>query len=634
MHAFLPKRTARIGSEVRFPVTFKTNRKALVSLAVAFGLCCPAICSAATAAMPDVRHEDPQLTRQLDALLAEKIKESHLPGAALAVVKDGHVVYERALGLRDVDRRLPATLNTIFPIGSATKSFTSMAIALAQDAGRLSLDDHPRAYVPYFHMSDPEADAKVTIRDLLSHRTGIMSANEFATQSAQITREGLVIAGMGSRPTVPFRTKFQYSNASYVTAGEILAHVYGTRWEDVVRRNIFAPLAMRNSIANLNERTTRPDYALGYVWEFGSSSWKQQPFAKTLNELAAAGMIGSSARDLTHWVAMLSDGGVYNGRRFVSAKIFAELTTPAMPIKAEYSYALGWARYALGPVSVVEHNGGGEGISALVSVAPAQRVGFVFLANTSPNYMTTIGNAGQLIYPLVLKLPSSVKPVAVPVPDPTSEPLPSVASLMSRLVEAAGGEEAMVRHRSAEWRGTKTYDNQGVIAQLHEIAAAPASRMEDEHWSAAGQRVGDVRVYFDGEHGGQDVSFQGNSANDARQDRKSRIAYSMHALLELPRLCKSVSVTGYIHVSQEPAYVLNCVPAAGDPVKYYVSAKSARVLRREFQDETDDYGDYRKVDGEIVPFVTVTQDPSGVTTTHLADFRFNEPIPAGTFEQH
>jgi CubicO group peptidase (beta-lactamase class C family) len=607
-------------------------RGTLFPVAIAFGLWPAAISAAApVAGMPDVRHQDAALNRQLDALLAQKMRESHLPSAALAVVRDGQVIYERAMGVRDVARRLPATLNTIYPIGSATKPFTSMAIALAQDRGLLSLDDHPRAYLPYFHMYDPEADAKVNIRDLLSHRTGIMSANEFAAQSAEISRDGLVLAAMGARPTAPFRTKFQYSNVSYVTAGQILARVYRTEWEDVIRRNIFAPLGMHNSIASLNERTARRDYALGYVWDGGSSSWKLQPYTKTLNELAAAGMIGSSARDLTHWVAMLSNGGVYKGRRFVSAAAFSELTTPAMPIKAEYSYALGWARYALGPVSIVEHNGGSEGISALVSFAPREHVGFVFLANTSPNYMTSIGNAGQLIYPLVLNLPRSVKPIAAPVPDPTSAPLLSLSALLSRMIEAAGGERTMTGHRSAEWNGTRTYDSEGVVAQLRAIAAAPASRMEDERWSAAGQPVGEVRVYFDGEHGGQDVSFQGRGENDAAEDHKSRIAYSMHAPLELRSLCKSLGISGYDRVSQEAAYVLTCVPPAGDPVKYHISTRSARILRREFKDETDDYGDYRAVDGEIVPFVTVTQDSSGVTTTHVSHFRFNAPVPAGTF---
>jgi hypothetical protein len=200
------------------------------------------------------------------------------------------------------------------------------------------------------------------------------------------------------------------------------------------------------------------------------------------------------------------------------------------------------------------------------------------------------------------------------------------------MTAAAGGEEALKRHRTAVSDAIKTYDNQGVVAQLHAMAAAPASRMEDERWSAAGRNVGEVRQYFNGARGGQDVSFQGNAPNDSDQDRKSRIAYSMHPIGELRTLCKSLDVTGYDHVSQEAAYVLTCAPAGGEPVKFFVSTSSARLLRREFKDEMDDYGDYRNVDGELVPFVTVTVDGSGTATTHVTATAFNVSVPPGTFD--
>src|SRR6266550_8270220 len=105
----------------------------------------------------------------VDRILEQQRHERHLPGLAFAIVKNDHVIYRRALGLRDVEYNLPVTANTLFPIGSCTKAFTSMAIALGQDRGVLSLDDHPRKYLPDFRMADPEADAAVTLRDMLSH---------------------------------------------------------------------------------------------------------------------------------------------------------------------------------------------------------------------------------------------------------------------------------------------------------------------------------------------------------------------------------------------------------------------------------------------------------------------------------
>ncbi len=582
--------------------------------------------------MPDVANPDSQVVDQLDSLLGRMAEELHLPGAALAVVKDGHVIYERAVGYRDVDNRLPATVDTIFPIGSATKPFTSMTVALAKDRGLMSLEDHPRAYLPYFKMYDAEADAKVTIRDLLSHRTGIMSANEFSAQSAQITREGLVKATMSARPTAPFRTKFQYSNVSYVTVGEIIERAYGMPWEEVIRRNIFAPLGMTNSIASLNERTSRPDYALGYVFNSSGGSWTLTPYTKTLNELAAAGMIGSSVRDMSRWVEMLSQSGTFRGQRFVSKEMFDELTTPEMQISPQISYSLGWANYTLGSLRVIEHNGGGTGISALISFVPDQRVGFVFMANTSPNRMTAISNAGQLIYPIVLKLGSwSAKPVAVPEPDPTRQPLPTVSAVLARAITEAGGQQVMQLHRSAELNGTKSYDNHGVLAQLQIFAQAPAARMENETWSAAGQNVGRIRSYFDGQHGGQDVSFQGHSSNDPETDRRARLSALMHPFADLSRVCKSLELTGYDHVAGEAAYVLHCVPVEGDPLNYYIATRSARLLRRAGKAESSDFSDYRRVDGELVPFIVVTSDESGITTTHVETARFNVPVSEGSF---
>ena len=118
--------------------------------------------------------------------------------------------------------------------------------------------------------------------------------------------------------------------------------------------------------------------------------------------MASAGNIASTARDMTQWLRVLTGSDTIDGRRFVSQAMFHELTTPVIPINSSMSYALGWATYEWNGLRVVEHNGGSEGISALVSFIPERRVGFVFLANTSPNFMTQIGNAGKLLYPLIL----------------------------------------------------------------------------------------------------------------------------------------------------------------------------------------------------------------------------------------
>jgi hypothetical protein len=209
------------------------------------------------------------------------------------------------------------------------------------------------------------------------------------------------------------------------------------------------------------------------------------------------------------------------------------------------------------------------------------------------------------------------------VPDETLMPLPELPVVLDRALAAAGGSGAMLRHKVIEESGTRTYDNHGVIARLRISGVAPARREERESWTAAGRDVGRIGVSYDGLHGSQYVSFQGTAPNDAAADRKARIAYSMHPLLELRSLCTSLRLTGYDRVSYEAAYVLECKAADSISVRFYVSVHSGRVLRREFPDQTDDYGDYRFVDGELVPFVTVAVDASGTTTTHIRQARFD-----------
>ena len=149
-------------------VAMRTALRALVA-ATALALGCRALAPPAAKTPP----LDDAALAQVDAILAARQRELHIPGLAFAIVKGGEVVYLKAMGLRDVERNLPATVDTLFPIGSCTKAFTSMAVALGEDEGLLTLDDPPRKFLPYFKMAAPDADAQVNLRDMLSHRTGL-----------------------------------------------------------------------------------------------------------------------------------------------------------------------------------------------------------------------------------------------------------------------------------------------------------------------------------------------------------------------------------------------------------------------------------------------------------------------------
>ena len=164
-------------------------------------------------------------------ILKEQREKQHIPGLAFVVVSDNKILFVETLGLRDLDRKLPVTPDTVFPIGSCTKSFTSVAAAASHDKGVLTLDDSPHKYLPYFRMADPEADALITLRDMLCHRTGLRAKADLAAEPAVLSREEYVRAATSAKPTAALRAKFQYSNAMFTAAGEAIAKANHMTWD-------------------------------------------------------------------------------------------------------------------------------------------------------------------------------------------------------------------------------------------------------------------------------------------------------------------------------------------------------------------------------------------------------------------
>jgi CubicO group peptidase (beta-lactamase class C family) len=558
----------------------------------------------------------------------------HIPGLAFAIVKESKIIYLKAFGERNLERRAPATPDTLFPIGSCTKAFTSMAVAVSQDQGLLSLDDHPRKYLPYFKMADPDADLRVTLRDMLSHQTGLRAYADLAAEPGVLTREEYVRAATSAKPTAKFRSTFQYSNAMYSAVGEILGKVNRSTWERVIDAQVFAPLQMRASLTSASQIVRAPDHATGYVYDEETSTWRPVPPPESLQALAPGGNIASSARDLTQWLRMLTAGGRFGSDRFVSEAAFRDLTTAKIPISPTLSYALGWATYEWKGLTVVEHNGGSQGISALVSFIPERHAGFVFLANTSPNFMTQIGNAGKLLWPLILD-------EEAPSTDPPRPPAssgdagrasvpadrPSVDVLVARMIAAAGGEDNLRRHDALEIQAVKSYENHGVSADLIIRAKDQAMRSEEEVWTAAGRQIGRLRVYFDGTRGGQETTFGQDAVNDDSANAEARYEKDFRYLLNLQHLYSDVRLLSSVTLAGEDAYVLQLTPPAGKPSRLYVSVQTALVIRSESEGQSMTFEDYRPVDGEQVPFLTTIRDALGETTIRVREARFNADIP-------
>lgn len=316
-----------------------------------------------------------QLQKELDA---ERIK-NHVPGASLAVVEGDQVVLLRGFGYRNMAKREKATPDTAFGIGSASKAFTALLLAQAAQDGKVSLDDSPRKYLPEFHLKDPDADAKITITDILSHRCGL-PRTDVAWYAGNFSRDDLLRLIAEGEPTAKLGQRWQYQNVMFMAAGMIDEKLYGKPYADVLRDRLFGPLGMTSTRATYAETLRLPELATGY-----DSDGKQALSVKNADVIAPAGAIVSTARDMSRWLRLQLGGGTLDGRRIVDEAAIAETRKPRIDVVpgADYKYGLGWFVRKWHGTTLIEHGGNIDGYNAEVAFLPEKHVGFVLLTNVS-----------------------------------------------------------------------------------------------------------------------------------------------------------------------------------------------------------------------------------------------------------
>ncbi|GAC1404158.1 MAG: hypothetical protein NVSMB56_18790 [Pyrinomonadaceae bacterium] len=202
------------------------------------------------------------LSAQLAAVekkIEAKRQELGVPGASLVIVKDDKVIYIKGLGYKDFERKIPVTPDTLFAIGSTTKAFTAMSVMMTIDEGKMSLGDSPKKFLPYFKLQDPDADAKITLRDLLSHSSGL-NRTDLAMVSGAFNREELIKIAGQAKPSAKLREKFQYQNIMFGAAGEAVAKAQNTTYEKFIAERIFKPLGMTASNLSVRDMKKSKDY--------------------------------------------------------------------------------------------------------------------------------------------------------------------------------------------------------------------------------------------------------------------------------------------------------------------------------------------------------------------------------------
>jgi CubicO group peptidase (beta-lactamase class C family) len=333
----------------------------------------------------------------LDAYIENALKVFDVPGMAVAVVKDGKVAYSKGFGVRRIDRSTKVDERTLFQIGSTTKAMTSAALATLVDQGKLNWDGQVRDYMPSFQMYDPYVSKEITVRDLLTHRSGLgMGEGDLLLfPSSNLTRPQLIERMKNMKPLWSFRTHWAYCNLCFVTAGELIPAVTGKSWEDYVTAQLFAPLGMTDTRLSVKGLGENDDIAAAH--EIVDGKVQVVPWDE-IDNAAPAGAVVSNVRDMAKWIAVqLAHGKLPDGRRLFSEASSREMWqgVSIRPARAEGTtdatvrrfneYALGWSVWTYRGQRVIEHSGGVTGMITEVVLVPERNFGFVVFSNTPAN---------------------------------------------------------------------------------------------------------------------------------------------------------------------------------------------------------------------------------------------------------
>lgn len=344
-----------------------------------------------------------------DALILRLMATDNVPGAALALIKDGKIVLEKGYGSRDLATQAPVTTATLFNIGSISKSFTALGVAQLVDRHEVELDTPVTQYIPDLRLSDPAATQALTLRQLLSHSSGLPADEQWPSQVPP-TRAGIVAEFANMPMTAPSGTRFQYCSRCIVLAASILERITGQSWEAYTRTQIFAPLGMTTAAFGPRGLEEAADRAQPYhhVAILGQVPvpWSRLQY---LGPLAPGGGIDANIDEMARYALLQLGDGTIAGHRVVSTEMLAELHRPVIAVGADRPdtsriqdahYALGWFTGNVGGAHLLYHNGANPGFTASIFLVPSARAGVVILTNgESSHFIDTAMRSlvGQLL---------------------------------------------------------------------------------------------------------------------------------------------------------------------------------------------------------------------------------------------
>jgi len=349
------------------------------------------------------RAQEPDVTNKLqgfDSYMEQVLKDWNTPGVGVGIVVKDRLVFAKGYGYRDYEQKLPFTPTTLFQIASNSKLFTAIAAGMLVEEGKLSWDRPVREAVPTILFYNDQLNSNVTLRDMLSHRTGV-TRHDLIWFKSPFTRKELFEKLKYLEPQEPMRTAFLYNNLMFSAVGQIIELKSGMRWEQFVRERILTPLDMGATTYTISEMLKHPDHGVAFREKRDSFELYKIPYYEDTEGVAPAGAVISNIDELSHWLIALMNDGKYQGKQVLPPNVLRATLQPAIGLPNTVGEALGYWEllnpdYGMGR-SIASYRGrlityhGGDlpGFHSQVSFLPNDQIGvivFVMGDHAAPLY--------------------------------------------------------------------------------------------------------------------------------------------------------------------------------------------------------------------------------------------------------
>ena len=347
-------------------------------------------------------------TDKLDSFIAKAMNDWHLMGLAIGIIKKDSVILAKGYGYRDYMNKLPMNENTVFPIASCSKTFTTALMGIAEKDGKIQLNKPVHPYFPQFQLYTDQLTKQVTAEDMLSHRTGSAAHDWAWTFNTNFPEDVYLKRIKYLEPFAPLRTQFQYSNFMFFALSVLSGKLYNTTWNDLASKKLFQPLEMNNTYSN-----SRNNHAANAALKYEFKDSFQLKTTNQMDDLLGAGSVNSTAADLAHWLQMWINGGAYKSKQilppdFVKRAIGSHFVVyggidDQYPDEHFINIGLCWFLSSYRGHYKANHNGNIDGFSSSISFFPFDSLGIVVLTNQ--NNSPLINLVPDIVADLAFSLP-------------------------------------------------------------------------------------------------------------------------------------------------------------------------------------------------------------------------------------